>query len=448
MTVVSGGRRRRNRARSQVKSSTPPSGTGDSAVEPGVDLSAQVASPPWGLTVKAIVASAGLVVAALVVWRFNFLLSTLALAAVLAYLLNPPVRWLKRKTGIRRSQAVLIVYVLVLMVVGAVGALIALTVAERSARLWGSLPDLLPRLVQEIAQRGRAFGEVSWSIGPYTLEFSALLELVDWDEIVREVRTGVQTLAGRSGLWLAGLAQATLGTLGETFLVLVLSIYFAIDGPRMGEVIGELAHQPGYRQDADRLLQETVKIWDTYLRGQVILGVVIFLVVGVSLGVLGVSNALELGILSGVLEFLPVIGPVIGTGAAVLVALFQNSNPWGVSPWVFALIVLGVMTVIQQLENAVLVPRIVGDALDLHPIVVMVGVIMGASLAGLLGAVLAAPVLASLKLYGTYVWRKLLDLPPFVDETPEAEEASDGGLWSGLLDRVLGKLSASDKGGR
>lgn len=446
MSVVSGGRRRRRQARAQAARAR----SEQDAATPDTPVSTlQPVSPPWGLTIKAIVASAGLVLAALVVWRFSFLLSTLTLAAVLAYLLNPPVRWLKSKTGIRRSQAVLIVYALFFVLVGGAGVLVALTVAEQSARLWGTLPDLLPRLVQEIGERGRRFGEVSWTLGPYTLEFSALLELIDWDEIVREVRSGIQALAGRSGLWLAGLAQATLGTLGEMFLVLVLSIYFAIDGPRVGEVIGELAHQPGYRQDADRLLQETVKIWDTYLRGQVLLGVVIFVVVSVTLGALGVNNALELGILSGVLEFLPVIGPVIGTGAAVLVALFQNSNPWGVSPWVFALIVLAAMTVIQQLENAVLVPRIVGDALDLHPIVVMVGVIMGASLAGLLGAVLAAPVLASLKLYGSYVWRKMLDLPPFVEEPPDEGETSGGSDWfGGLLDRVVGRLGAADKGGR
>jgi len=76
------------------------------------------------------------------------------------------------------------------------------------------------------------------------------------------------------------------------------------------------------------------------------------------------------------------------------------------------------MVVIQQLENHLLVPRIVGWALDLHPIIVIVGLFVGASLAGILGAILAAPVVASLKLFGTYAWRKLFDLPPFPDEEP------------------------------
>ena len=103
-------------------------------------------------------------------------------------------------------------------------------------------------------------------------------------------------------------------------------------------------------------------------------------------------------------------------------AMVQDSNIFGVSPWVFALIVLGVMFLIQQIENTILVPRIVGDALDLHALVVLIGVLMGTSLAGLLGAVLAAPVIATLKLYGTYIWRKMLDLPPFAEDAPVDED--------------------------
>jgi putative heme transporter len=145
---------------------------------------------------------------------------------------------------------------------------------------------------------------------------------------------------------------------------------------------------------------------------------VIGVVVSVVLAVLGVSNWFGLGILAGVMEFLPVVGPTISTVAAVLVAVLQTSTGWGMSPLVYGLVVLGAMLAIQVLENNLLVPRIVGDALDLHPIAVIVSVVMGASLAGLLGAVLAAPVVASLKLYGVYIWRKMLDLPPFAEPAP------------------------------
>jgi predicted PurR-regulated permease PerM len=98
-----------------------------------------------------------------------------------------------------------------------------------------------------------------------------------------------------------------------------------------------------------------------------------------------VRNALALGLLSGLLEFIPVIGPLIGAGTAVIVAFFQQSNYLGLPGWQLALAVLILMIIIQQIENNVLVPKIVGQSLDLHPLVVMVGVFMGSSLAGYFG---------------------------------------------------------------
>jgi predicted PurR-regulated permease PerM len=175
------------------------------------------------------------------------------------------------------------------------------------------------------------------------------------------------------------------------------------------------AQQPGYQADARRVNREFGRIWRAYLRGQIILGLIIFLAVWLALTLLGVQNAFVLGVLSGVLEFLPVIGPFIGTGAASISAFFQPTNYMGLDPWVYALLVIGVMFLIQQIENNLLVPRIVGGALNLHPLIVIIGVVIGASLAGLVGAVLAAPLLATVKLMGTYAWRKLFDLPPFPD---------------------------------
>lgn len=390
-------------------------------------------SPPWGLTTKAIVASVALLLGALVIWRFRFLWTPLAIAAIIAYLVNPLVSWLQRKTAIRRTPAVLIVYGLLFLILGAASFVLGLVAAGQSARLWRTLPDLLPQLVQEIQRRVVSASTAVWLIGPYEIRFDAFADLVDFDALSRELRQMVQALAGRSGRWLANVAQATVSTLGETLMVLVFSIYMAIDSPRVGGIISDLAHQPGYRRDADRLMRDTLLIWNAYLRGQIILGMVIGTVVAITLSLLQVNNALALGVLSGLLEFLPVIGPVVGAGAAVLVALFQPENVFGISPWAFALVITGVMFLIQQLENNLLVPRIVGDALDLHPIAVMVAVLMGASLAGLVGAVLAAPVVASLKLYGVYIWRKMLDLPPFPEpEPPSGDSAAAGRAAAGL----------------
>jgi predicted PurR-regulated permease PerM len=209
-----------------------------------------------------------------------------------------------------------------------------------------------------------------------------------------------------------------LRTIGNFIFIFVISVYLIFEAPNIGSYLQELASQPGYQTDMERMAKEFSRIWSAYLRGQVILGVIIFLVVWMGLSVIGVRNALTLGLIAGLLEFVPTVGPIISTIIAMTIAFFQPSNTWGLVGWQFALIVLIFMIIVQQVENNALVPRIVGNALDLHPLIVIIGVFMGASVAGILGAILAAPILASLKLVAVYAWRKLFDQPPFPEYDP------------------------------
>ena len=109
------------------------------------------------------------------------------------------------------------------------------------------------------------------------------------------------------------------------------------------------------------------------------------------------------------------------------------------------LIVLGFMFVVQQLENNLLVPRIMGNALDLHPLIVIIGVFIGGSMAGILGAVLAAPIIASIKLFGTYGWRELFDLPPFtkIEDVGVPPSLFDQGR--GLATQLTGKMRPKEE---
>ncbi|GIV78296.1 AI-2E family transporter [Litorilinea aerophila] len=375
-------------------------------------------SPPWSTTTKAIVASVALILLALIIWRFQSLLPPLIMAAILAYLLNPLITWLTSHTRLSRGQSVFLVYgALLLFWIGG-GVLLGFVVVDQVVKLSRVLPELIPRLVDQGQAMLQEWSSRTITIGPYQWSLDTVLPGLDWAELANQARSAIQSVVSRGGLLMAQAVQATVNTVGVGFLVFILSIYISNDAPRFAAAISEIAQQPGYRHDVERLMREIGRIWDAYLRGQVLLALVIGIVVSVSLGLLGVSYALGLGVLAGLLEFLPVIGPVTSAVVAVLVALFQGDNYLGLSPVYYGLLVLGVMIVIQQVENNVLVPRIVGDALDLHPLVVMISVLMGTSLAGLLGAVLAAPVTASLKLIGIYAWRKMLDLPPFPEPEP------------------------------
>ena len=213
----------------------------------------------------------------------------------------------------------------------------------------------------------------------------------------------------------------TASWIGWAVLVFVLSIYFAIDWPRFGGLISDAIYQPGYRQDVKRLLSETGRIWNSYLRGQTLLATLMAVIFTVVLWILGVRYAFLLGVLAGVLDFIPFVGAFITVALSTAVAVFQGENWLGLSPLWFGLLVLGIGIVLQQIEGNWLNPRIVGGALGLHPLLVMIGAIMGSILAGLLGVMLAAPVLATVKLLGVYAWHKMFDLDPF----PDSEAASE-----------------------
>ena len=105
-------------------------------------------------------------------------------------------------------------------------------------------------------------------------------------------------------------------------------------------------------------------------------------------------------------------GPIITGVFAALIALFQPVNPWGLTPFAFTLLVIGIFFLIQQVENVILVPRIMGESLSIHPLVVLIAVLAGGILAGFVGVLLAAPVVATLRLVAGYLYSKIVEVTP------------------------------------
>lgn len=374
-------------------------------------------SPPWGRSAKIVVIVAGLVLFALAAWRFQGLIALLTVAAVIAYILNPLVEAVNERTKIARGWVILGIYLL--LAVALIGLFVSIGVAAYDQAT--DFIDLVPNLVDQIVS---LFESANLPNQPIVLFDRIIFEPIDlpWESITDQLVGLIQPTLTTSGGFVRQLASTTVRSIGNFIFVFVISIYLILEAPRMGGYLHALASQPGYQSDVKRMTKEFRRIWSAYLRGQVILGVIIFFVVWLGLSLLGVRNALTLGLIAGLLEFVPTIGPIISTVIAMAVAFFQPTNVWGLESWQFALLVLIFMVIVQQVENNALVPRIVGSALDLHPLIVIVGVFMGASIAGILGAILAAPILGTIKLLATYAWRKLFDLPPFPDTVPEDEQ--------------------------
>jgi predicted PurR-regulated permease PerM len=364
-------------------------------------------SPPWDRNVKFLVAIITLIFLVTIALRFTDLLLQVIAAGIIAYVLTPIINFITERTPLKRTTSIILTYLATALLLVAAIVTLGVNTFNQVGTLINSVPDLLQNAVNWLSATN------TLSIGPLEIDVAFLWGSIDWESFGEQLISAVLPIINQGGRTVVVVLSSTVEVLTVILFTFIVSIYLAFEMGRLGGYISRAVYQPGYRRDTERILREFGRIWQAYLRGQIVLAFVIFLAVWLSLSVLGVQNAFGLGVLSGLLEFLPVVGPFIGTAAAAIVAFFQPTNYLGLEPVTYALLVIGVMIVIQQIENNILVPRIVGGALDLHPLIVIVGVFMGATLAGLIGAILAAPILATSKLLGTYAWRKMFDLPPF-----------------------------------
>lgn len=377
-------------------------------------------SPPWSRITKAIVALVSLSIIVLVVVQFQSLIYQIIAAAILAYVLTPITNLIEKRTPLKQVPAAIIVYlgvaiIFILTLVGfGVGAY------NQILNLIDTVPDLVTGIIGWLSDTKVI------SAGPFVLN----LETIDWGALRSQFLGLIEPIVSGGTQMIIQLANSTVSLVTSVLFIFIVSIYMSFELPKLSGYIGNIAQQPGYRQDAERFMREFGRIWSSYLRGQIILGLVIGLAVWVSLTLIGVQNSFALGVLSGLLEFLPVIGPFVASVVAVIVGLFQPENYLGLSPAVFVLVIVVVMLIIQQIENNLLVPRIVGGALDLHPLIVIIAVFMGTSIAGIVGAILGAPVAATVKLVGRYAWRKMFDQDPF-----PVSEGDDGSRGSELSKR-------------
>ncbi|MEL6271983.1 MAG: AI-2E family transporter, partial [Chloroflexota bacterium] len=196
------------------------------------------------------------------------------------------------------------------------------------------------------------------------------------------------------------------------FLILMLS-YFLSDGQTMIESIIEVAPD-GYERDLRRIFWEFGQVWNDYLRGQLILGLLMGFLMWLMSIVLGLQNPVFLGVFAGFMEFIPNLGPVLAMLPPVLVALFSGSSNFPeMNTLVLVGIIVAIWIVVQQLEGLVFQPRIMGSSLNLHPVVIVIGVIVGGSLAGIVGVILSSPLIATGRILLQYVYGRLAEEPPF-----------------------------------
>jgi len=379
----------------------------------------------WSEATKRTVAIAGVLIGVLVLYISRPVIPFIILAAIVAFLLNPIVVFFHTRLRMPRWGAVMLTYVLLLVAMVLLPLILTPAVVDALRDIDIDLVALLATTttgLERFLEGVRLIDVMNYrfDLSPVVDPALAMLTGVVPEAMIPSPERVYSSIP--SVLELAtGFASTIVGRLLWAILAflftLIYSIYISYDWYRYGDSFLEMA-PVAYRAEYIYLGRQIRRVWVAYFRGQLILSLLIGLIIGVGTALLGLPGALLLGILAGLLEVLPNIGPVLAAIPAVLLALLQGSSVLSVSNLVFALIVILFYSVVQQLENNIIVPRLIGQAVDLPPILVMAGVIVGASVGGILGAFMAAPIIATARILAQYAYNKISGRP-FL--TPEVE---------------------------
>jgi predicted PurR-regulated permease PerM len=341
------------------------------------------------------------VIAGVVLWMARDSIRPFILGLLFVYLLDPPVRWLVRH-GLRRTLAILVVYV---VGIGAFFAFLTVTLTPLLKEILRFIEDF-PKLAEQLDDQLQRLGD-------FYAHLQIPLAIREWiDNLISGIGSGGGGGGGGGGgadlsflLPLIVGAGSLLGSLFAYFILPIWVAYLLKDKTTLVATFDRSLPEP-WRFDTWAVIKTVERDFGQWVRGQIILGFAVGF--ATFIGLIFLSQLVDpifgryavlLSVIAGVLELVPIIGPIISAVPAVLLA--ATVGPAAV------LAALLLYFVVQQVENNFFVPKIQGDAVQLHPAAVVFAIIIGGSLAGLLGAILALPVTAAFRDVVRYLFRRL-----------------------------------------
>jgi predicted PurR-regulated permease PerM len=304
----------------------------------------------------------GVALALVFLWLIRDIIVILLLSIIFASAMEPLVRYFKLRK-VPRAASVLAVYVIVLAVAGAVVSLLIPPVLSQ----FSLLSDNLPQYTEQFRSQFPVVNE--------------LMGGIDLGDAIKQIFSTVN--GGESVL------NRTVGVFNGFFTfitVLVISFYLVAEEKGMREFIRSLV-PPHYQEFTMGLVDSIQKKMGLWLLGQLILSVSIFLMTFLGLSLLGVKYALFLALLAGLLEVIPYIGPFVSAVPAIFFAFIQNPA--------LAIAVLVLYIIIQKVEGYVLVPKVMEKTVGVSPLAVLLALLIGFKLAGVLGLLLAVPLVGA-----------------------------------------------------
>ncbi len=320
----------------------------------------------------------------------------LVVALIVVYLLNPAVGALERR-GVRRVWGTLLLYVVVLGAVGALLAFLIPIVSHQVAQFSKGIPDLLTRFQQGLDAFAKRLGI-----------------RIDTANLVQQFRPGT----GEASIFLARLTSFTSGVVRAAFVLLLgplLAFYLLVDLPKIRR--GARTMVPANRRsEATSLGRKVGETFGGFFRGQLVVALLVGLFVMFGFWLIGLPYFVVLGLLTVLFALVPLVGLVIAAIPALFVALTTSGPTGGLfhvrGGWPLALASVAVLVLAQQLDTRFLGPRMLDPSTRLHPITVLLSLLIGGTLLGLWGMLLAVPVVMVGKVIALYVWDTRSQWPP------------------------------------
>jgi predicted PurR-regulated permease PerM len=370
-------------------------------------------NPTWSHQTKVIVIVILLALGAFLLYTYSDAIPPILIACILAFVLNPLVSRLEKKLHIKRGVAIVIVYLGISLLVGLI--------------LFLGIPLLFAQLRKSNIDTQSIMAQLQ-PIFQDQINFLGMT--LPASDILSGIQNSLRLLPELVITNLGGMVTRAFESLVKVVLTLMISIYLINDSAKvMGWLMGKVP--PAYLQDYTILKDEINLIWSAFFRGQLILSLIVATILTVECYAIGLRFAPLMGILGGLFEFMPSVGHAIWLALAVTLALLGGSTWLPIPQWSMVMIVVILHLVFTQFDLNYLIPRIIGRQVRLSPLVVLVGIVIGISIAGVGGIVLAAPTIATLRVLGRYIFGRLMDTEPLIAQTDVAVDLPppDLRLW-------------------
>lgn len=309
-------------------------------------------------------------------------------SVIMAYLFNPIVNFFEKRK-VRRSLGILIVYAIILGVIVILSLTIIPNITKEAKKLMEILPLYLNRIFDFLNNIYDRYYSSIYSLPP---------QLQGVEQAVMGNVENMGNILSENIKKITSSMMDIFPKITSIILVPIFTFYLILDKDSIKNKI-YITVPKDKRQDFSRLSKEIDKALGEFIRGRVIVAIFIGVSTTIVLLILKIPFGLVIGLIAGIADIIPYFGPVIGIIPAVIFALLDSPLK--------ALWVIIIFTVIQQIENDLITPKIIGESIGIHPITVIVSLIIGGEIMGIWGMVLAVPAVAVGKIVFSFFMEKL-----------------------------------------